>query len=94
MDISNSTCPECKQPLKIVRMSCASCGMSMEGDFQVSPLAQTQPAVNSRRSKIGVVTKVVTGSETKATPSQAVGSRHERPRMIVDTQKVSKLSLN
>lgn len=40
MDISNAACPDCKKPLKIVRMACASCGMSMEGPFEVSPLAQ------------------------------------------------------
>ena len=40
MDISNATCPECKQPLKIVRMSCPACGISLEGEFEVSPLAQ------------------------------------------------------
>ncbi len=40
MDISKTHCPDCKQPLKIVRMACASCGMSMEGEFEVSPLAQ------------------------------------------------------
>ena len=40
MDISNAACPECKKPLKIVRMACSSCGMSMEGEFEVSPLAQ------------------------------------------------------
>ena len=40
MDISKATCPDCKQPLRIARMGCASCGMSMEGEFEVSPLAQ------------------------------------------------------
>jgi hypothetical protein len=40
MDISKTSCPDCKQPLKIVRMACVSCGMSMEGEFEVSPLAQ------------------------------------------------------
>ena len=40
MDISKTTCPDCKKPLIIARMACASCGMSMEGEFEVSPLAQ------------------------------------------------------
>jgi hypothetical protein len=40
MDISKTTCPDCKKPLKIARMACATCGMSMEGEFEVSPLAQ------------------------------------------------------
>jgi len=40
MDISNAKCPECKQPLKVARMTCPSCKMVMEGEFEVSPLAQ------------------------------------------------------
>jgi hypothetical protein len=40
MDISKANCPDCHQPLKISRMACAACGMSMEGEFEVSPLAQ------------------------------------------------------
>ena len=40
MDISKATCPHCDQPLKITRMACAACGMSMQGDFEVAPLAQ------------------------------------------------------
>jgi hypothetical protein len=40
MDISKANCPDCHQPLKISRMACATCGMSMEGEFEVSPLAQ------------------------------------------------------
>ena len=40
MDISKSICPECHQPLKISRMACAAFGVSMEGEFEVSPLAQ------------------------------------------------------
>jgi hypothetical protein len=40
MDISKANCPDCHQPLEISRMACAACGMSMEGEFEVSPLAQ------------------------------------------------------
>ena len=40
MDISSANCPECKQPLAINRMACSKCGMTMEGEFEVSPLAQ------------------------------------------------------
>lgn len=40
MDISKANCPDCHQPLEISRMACATCGMSMEGKFEVSPLAQ------------------------------------------------------
>ena len=40
MDISKTHCPDCHHPLKIVRMACDTCGMSMEGEFEVSPLAQ------------------------------------------------------
>ena len=38
--ISKARCPECNQALKIARMSCPSCNMSMDGDFEVSPLGQ------------------------------------------------------
>jgi len=40
MDISNTRCQECKQPMKVVRMACPTCKMVMEGEFGVSPLAQ------------------------------------------------------
>jgi len=40
MDISKTTCPDCRKPLRIARMACPTCGMSMEGEFEVSPLAQ------------------------------------------------------
>ncbi len=40
MDISKAQCPECHQPLKITRMVCPSCGVSLEGDFELTPLAQ------------------------------------------------------
>lgn len=38
MDISKASCPECKKAMKIGRMSCPSCNVSIEGDFEVSPL--------------------------------------------------------
>jgi len=40
MDISKSICPDCSGPLKVVRMACPSCGLSVEGDFEVSPLGK------------------------------------------------------
>jgi len=40
MDISKSICPDCSEPLKVVRMACPSCGLSVEGDFEVSPLGK------------------------------------------------------
>ena len=40
MHISKTTCPDCRKPLRIARMACPTCGMSMEGEFEVSPLAQ------------------------------------------------------
>ena len=40
MDISKAICSDCKQAMKVTRMACPSCGMSMEGDFEVAPLAQ------------------------------------------------------
>ncbi len=43
MNISNANCPECKQPLKVVRMECPSCKVAVSGDFEVSPLGQLSP---------------------------------------------------
>ena len=40
MDISKAICPDCKQPLKVGKMICPSCNLSIEGDFEVSPLGQ------------------------------------------------------
>jgi len=40
MDISKATCSDCNQPLKVARMTCPSCGLAVEGNFEISPLAQ------------------------------------------------------
>jgi hypothetical protein len=40
MYISKAKCPECQQDMKVMRMECPSCGLSMEGGFEVSPLSQ------------------------------------------------------
>ena len=40
MDLSKATCPDCKKPLRVQRMQCPSCQMVMEGEFDISPLAQ------------------------------------------------------
>lgn len=43
MDISKARCPNCNQDLKVMRMSCPTCKLAMEGDFEVSPLGQLSP---------------------------------------------------
>jgi hypothetical protein len=40
MDISKARCPDCNQTLKVTRMTCPSCELAMENDFEISPLAQ------------------------------------------------------
>jgi hypothetical protein len=40
MDISKSTCPDCKQPLAVAKMVCPTCKMAMEGEFEVSALGK------------------------------------------------------
>jgi len=40
MDISKATCSDCNLPLKVARMACSSCGLAVEGNFEVSPLAR------------------------------------------------------
>jgi hypothetical protein len=40
MDISKARCTGCGQPMKIVRVRCDACNVSMDGDFEASPLAR------------------------------------------------------
>jgi len=43
MDISKAKCPSCAQPLKLARLSCPGCGVHVEGEFELSPLARLSP---------------------------------------------------
>lgn len=43
MNISNATCPECKQAMTVNRMACPNCRMSMEGEFEVPALGRLSP---------------------------------------------------
>jgi hypothetical protein len=43
MDISKALCPECRQPLKVGRMTCPSCKLAIEGDFELSALGKLSP---------------------------------------------------
>lgn len=43
MDISKARCPECNSALRIARMVCDKCNVSLEGDFEPSPLARLAP---------------------------------------------------
>lgn len=38
MDISMARCPECKHPMKIGRMVCPACDLTLDGEFDVSLL--------------------------------------------------------
>jgi len=40
MDISKALCPDCNKSLKIDRMSCPSCKLGLEGDFETSALGK------------------------------------------------------
>jgi len=40
MDISKARCPDCNLPLKVTRMTCVSCDLAIQSDFEISPLAQ------------------------------------------------------
>lgn len=40
MDISKVICPDCKQPMKLSKATCPSCGVAMDGDFEVSALGK------------------------------------------------------
>jgi hypothetical protein len=43
MDISQAKCPSCSQPLKLARLSCPGCGVHVEGEFELAPLAKLSP---------------------------------------------------
>jgi hypothetical protein len=43
MNISNAACPECKQPMTVSRMACPNCHVSLEGEFELPPLARLAP---------------------------------------------------
>ena len=43
MDISKARCPDCKEPLSVTRLACPTCKLSLEGDFEVSALANSAP---------------------------------------------------
>ena len=43
MYISKAKCPSCSQPLKLTRLSCTACGVHVEGEFELSPLAKLSP---------------------------------------------------
>lgn len=40
MDIAKAICPECSQALKVTRMSCPTCKLALEGEFDVSALGK------------------------------------------------------
>jgi len=44
MAISRTTCPECNHPFKITRLACPTCNLVMEGQIELSPLDQLEPA--------------------------------------------------
>ena len=43
MDISKARCPECHEPLKVGRMTCPSCNLAIEGEFELSALGKLSP---------------------------------------------------
>jgi hypothetical protein len=43
MDISKAVCPDCKHPMKLSKAICPSCSLTMDGDFEVSPLGKLSP---------------------------------------------------
>lgn len=40
MDISKAICPDCKEPLGVTRLECPTCKLTLEGDFEVSPVGK------------------------------------------------------
>ncbi len=40
MDISKVSCPDCGKPMNLTRAACSDCRVSLEGEFEVSPLGR------------------------------------------------------
>jgi hypothetical protein len=40
MDISKALCPDCKEPLGVTRLVCPTCKVTLEGEFEISPLGK------------------------------------------------------
>src|SRR5271170_8292332 len=40
MDVSKALCPDCKAPLNVTRLACPTCQLTLDGDFEVSPLGK------------------------------------------------------
>lgn len=40
MDISKTRCPNCDVPMQLTRATCTACNVSVEGLFEISPLAR------------------------------------------------------
>lgn len=38
--MTRTTCPECNQPFRITRLACPACNLAVEGQIELSPLAQ------------------------------------------------------
>jgi len=43
MDISKALCPDCREPLAVTRLACPKCKLTLEGEFEVSPLGKLSP---------------------------------------------------
>lgn len=43
MDIAKAACPNCSKPLKLTRMECPSCKLTMDGDFEAGALGKLSP---------------------------------------------------
>ena len=40
MDISKAKCPDCNESLSVTRLMCPKCQLSLEGNFETSPLGK------------------------------------------------------
>ncbi|HET7206856.1 MAG TPA: DUF2089 domain-containing protein [Terriglobales bacterium] len=43
MDVAKANCPDCKRPMTVARVACPACKLAIEGQFELSPLAQLSP---------------------------------------------------
>ena len=40
MNISKARCPDCRKPMRLTQATCGDCELTLEGDFDLSPLGQ------------------------------------------------------
>lgn len=43
MDIAKARCPECELPMRVRQVLCPECGMTLDGEFELSAMGRLSP---------------------------------------------------